>query len=71
MRARTLALLALAAGAAGALVLWRRRSAGQDELKVQLGLSGGEVRTLDRTDQSTIELEALAAGVRDSFTGGA
>jgi hypothetical protein len=38
---------------------------------VQLGLWDGAVRTLDRSDPSTVELETLAAGVRDSLTGGA
>ena len=38
---------------------------------VQLGLGDGAVQTLDHSDPSTAELEALAAGVRDSLTGGA
>lgn len=71
MRARTLALLALAAGVVAALVWRRRRSSAQREPLVQLGLSDGAVRTLDRTDPSTIEFQTLASGVRDSLTGGA
>ena len=38
---------------------------------VQLGLLDGAVRALDRSDPATAELETLAAGVRDSLTGGA
>ena len=38
---------------------------------MQLGLSDGAVHALDRSDPSTTELETLAAGVRDSLTGGA
>ena len=34
-------------------------------------LLDGAVQTLDPSDPSTAELEALAAGVRDSLTGGA
>ncbi len=71
MRVRTVTLLAVAAGAVAAVVWWRRQSAAEPEPLVQFGLSGGAVRTLDRSDPSTIELETLAAGVRDSFTGGA
>ncbi|NLE22275.1 MAG: hypothetical protein GX624_05800 [Actinobacteria bacterium] len=71
MRARSLAVLVVAAGAVTALVWWRRRSAAGSEPRVQLGLSGGATLTLDRSDPSTIELETLAVGVRDSFTGGA
>jgi hypothetical protein len=59
------------AGAAAACVWWRRRSPARVRPVVQLGLSGGAVRTLDPSDPSTTELETLAAGVRDSFTGGA
>jgi hypothetical protein len=70
MRARTLALFA--AVAAVAVIVWRRRHrSAQTEPLVQLGLSDGSVRALDRTDLSTLELQTLAAGVRDSFTGGA
>ena len=38
---------------------------------MQLGLRDGAVQALDRSDPSTTELETLAAGVRDSLTGGA
>jgi NAD(P)-dependent dehydrogenase (short-subunit alcohol dehydrogenase family) len=65
-----LALLALVAAGATALV-WRRRSGRLREPAVQLGLGDGAVHTLDRTDPSTAELEALAAGVRGTLTGGA
>jgi hypothetical protein len=71
VKARSLALLAVVAGVVAALVWWRRRSASETQTLVQLGLSGGVVRTLERSDPSTVELETLAAGVRDSFTGGA
>ncbi len=71
MRARTLAPLVVAAGAFAGLVWWRRRSASAPEPAVQLGFSDGVVRTLDPSDPSTAELETLAAGVRDSLTGGA
>ena len=71
MKLRHLALLALVAGFVSGLIVWRRRGAGQPEPAVQLGLAGGEVRALDPTDPATAELEALAAGVRDAFTGGA
>lgn len=71
MRARTLVPLGVAAGAVAAVVWWRRRSSAHAEPVVQLGLADGSVCTLDRADPSTIELETLAAGVRDSFTGGA
>jgi hypothetical protein len=71
VKARTLAPLAVAAVAAAGLVWWRRRSASAPRPAVQLGLSDGVVRTLDPSDPSTAELETLAAGVRDSLTGGA
>ena len=71
MKARTLALIAAAVAVAAAVVWLRRRFSAQTEPPVQLGLSDGSVRVLDRTDPSTIELQTLAAGVRDSFTGGA
>ncbi len=71
MRLRRIALLALVAGFTAGFVVWRRRSSRPPEPAVQLGLAGGEVRTLDPTDPATAELQALAAGVRDAFTGGA
>jgi hypothetical protein len=71
MKLRSLALTALAAGFVAGVVLWRRRSSGPPEPAVQLGFTGGEVRTLDPTDPATAGLQALAAGVRDTFTGGA
>jgi hypothetical protein len=71
VKTRTLALSAVAAGAVAAVVWWRRRSSAQTDHLVQLGLSDGSVRAIDRTDPLTIELQTLAAGVRDSFTGGA
>ena len=71
MKARTLALPVVAVGAIAGLVWWRRRSARPPRSVVQLGLSDGAVQTLDPSDPSTAELEALAAGVRDSLTGGA
>jgi hypothetical protein len=71
MKLRTLALLALSAGFIAGVVVWRRRSSGPPEQAVQLGVSGGAVRALDPTDPATAELQALAAGVRDAFTGGA
>ncbi len=71
MKARNVALGAAAAGAVAGLVWWRRRSSVPPEQAVQLGLLDGAVRALDRSDHSTTELEALAARVRDSLTGGA
>jgi hypothetical protein len=71
VKARTLALPVVAAGAVAGLIWWRRRSARTPQPVVQLGLSDGAVQTLDPSDPSTAELEALAAGVRDSLTGGA
>jgi hypothetical protein len=38
---------------------------------VQFGSADGSVQTLGRSDPLTIELETLAADVRDSLTGGA
>ncbi len=70
MKARRVAVLALAAAFAG-LVVWRRRSARPPEPVVQLGLADGSVHTLAPTDPASAELQALAAGVRDSSTGGA
>ena len=70
MRPRLLALLALAAAVA-ALVLWRRRSARESRAAVRLGLTDGSVHAFDPADPATAELQALADGVRDSFTGGA
>ena len=71
MKARTLALPVVAAVAVAGLVWWRRRSAPASRPAVQLGLRDGALQTLDPSDPSTAELEALAAGVRDSLTGGA
>ena len=71
MKARNVALAAAAAGAVAGLVWWRRRSSVPADQLVQLGLPDGAVRALDRSDHSTTELEALAARVRDSLTGGA
>jgi hypothetical protein len=62
---------AAAAGAVAGLVWWRRRSSRTPEPVVQLGLDDGSVQMLDRSDPLTIELETLAAGVRDTLTGGA
>lgn len=71
MKARGLALLALSAGVAAGLVWWRRRRARPPRDSLQIGLADGSVRTLDPTDPATAELQALAAGVRDTLTGGA
>jgi hypothetical protein len=71
VKARNVALAAAATGAVLGCVWWRRRSSAPAEQLVQLGLLGGAVRVLDRSDHSTTELEALAARVRDSLTGGA
>ena len=76
MRARTLALaaavaVAAAAGVVAVFVWRRRRSSARVRATVRLGLPDGSVSTLDPSDPSTIELQTLAAGVRDSFTGGA
>lgn len=68
---RVLALLALVVGAVAGLVWWRRRRARPSRAAVQIGSADGSVRTLDPTDPATAELQALAAGVRDSLTGGA
>jgi hypothetical protein len=71
VKGRNVALVAAAAGAVAGLVWWRRRSTAPPEQQAQLGLLDGAVRALDRSDHSTTELEALAARVRDSLTGGA
>ena len=71
MKARTLALPAALAVAVVGLVWWRRRSAPTPQTTLQLGLDDGAVQTLDPSDPSTAELETLAAGVRDSLSGGA
>jgi hypothetical protein len=71
MKLRHLALLALATGFIAGLVAWRRRSSRPPAPIGQLGLVGGEVRVLDPADPATAELQDLAAGVRDAFTGGA
>ncbi len=71
MKARNVALVAAAAGAVAGLVCWRRRSARAPEPAVQFGSADGSVQTLGRSDPLTIELETLAADVRDSLTGGA
>ena len=71
MKLSRLALLALVAGFVAGLVVWRRRASGSPEPAVQLGLVGGEVRMLDPADPATVELQLLAAGVQDAFTGGA
>jgi hypothetical protein len=71
MRARTVALAALGAVAVAGLVWWRRRTPAPADLLVQFGVRDGAVRTLDLFDPATAELETLAAGVRDSLTGGA
>ena len=64
MRARTIALLAVAAGAAAGFVVWRRRSAAAARPLLQLGLEDGAVHTLAASDPSAVELETLAASVR-------
>ncbi len=71
MKGRTTLLLAGVAAGAVAFVVWRRRSAPSRQDAFQLGLAGSTVLTLDQADPATSELEALAAGVRDSFPGGA
>jgi hypothetical protein len=71
VKARNVALLAAAAGAVAGLVWWRRRSSRTPEPVVQFGLTDGSLQMLDRSDPLIIELETLAAGVRDSLTGGA
>jgi hypothetical protein len=71
VRLRTVALVGLAAGAVAGLVWRRRRTTAPADPLAQLGLRDGTVRALDRADPSTVELEALAAGVLDSLTGGA
>ncbi len=68
MKARTVVLVA-AAGAVAGLVWWHRRTSAPADLLVQLGARDGAVRTLDLFDPSTVELETLAAGVRDLLTG--
>ncbi len=71
MKPRHVALVAATAGAVAGVVWWRRRASAPPEPQVQLGLQDGVVHALDRTDPLTIELETLAARVRDSLTGGA
>jgi hypothetical protein len=71
VKLRTLALIGLGAGVVAGAVLWRRRTSGAPEQAVQLGIAAGPARTLDPADPATAELQALAAGVRDAFTGGA
>jgi hypothetical protein len=70
MRART-PVLAVVGAAVVAGIWWRRRSRRAPAAVVQLGLADGAVHVLDRSDPSIIDLETLAAGVRDSLTGGA
>jgi hypothetical protein len=71
VRTRTVALLTAAAGVTAGIVWWRRRSSQAPEPAVRLGLRDGSMQTLGRSDPLTAELETLAAGVRDSLTGGA
>ena len=68
MKARTVVLVA-AAGAVAGLMWWHRRTSAPADLLVQLGARDGAVRTLDLFDPSTVELETLAARVRDLLTG--
>ncbi len=70
MSARRAALLAAVAGAVAGLVWWRRRSAAPPQPTVQIALADGTACALDPADPSRAQLEALAAGVRDSLTGG-
>jgi len=70
VRVRRLTVLAAVAGAVAGLVWWRRRAAAPPPPAVQIGLADGSVRTLDQDDPTRAELEALAAGVRDSLNGG-
>jgi len=70
VKTRCLAFVAAAAVAVAGLVWWRRRSSVPPLPVVQLGLSDGAVHTLDSSDAAITELETLAAGVRDSLTGG-
>jgi hypothetical protein len=71
VKPRRIALLVLAAVVVAGVVWWRRRPARAPRPVVQLGLADGSVHTVDLSDPATAELRALAAGVRDSFTGGA
>jgi hypothetical protein len=71
VRPRRIALLVLAAVVVAGVAWWRRRPARAPRPAVQLGLADGSVQTIDLSDPATAELQALAAGVRDSLTGGA
>ena len=68
MRPRSVALIALAAGAVAGFVCWRRRGGSRPEMGVRLGLADGSVRVFDRADPAVGELERLALRVRTSMT---
>ena len=69
MKARTVAVGAVAAGAVAGLILWRRRSRGSARPLLQLGLGDGSVETLAASNPSTAELESLAAAIRRALEG--
>jgi heme A synthase len=69
MKARSVGLLGVAVAALAGLVWWRRRSAAPPPA-VRIGLDDGSVHTPGEDDPARAELEMLAAGVRDSLTGG-
>ncbi len=64
---RVLAALALAAGVAGAVVWWRRRSRAGTVPPVQLGLADGSTATLRAGEPAADGLLAAAAEVRRAF----
>jgi hypothetical protein len=68
VKLRALTVLAVFAGAAGALVWWRRRRGGSpDSAAVQLGLVDGSTQALEVGDPAAAEIVALGATLRTAF----
>ena len=71
MKFRTVVIVLIALGLAGAAVYARRRRAAAAPPPVQLGLDDGGEQTLAAGDPGVTELQNAAAGVRRGFASGA
>ncbi len=67
MRLRTVTLVTVAAGVAGATVWWRRRRGAAARPRIQLGLGDGSTVAADPGDASGGEITAAAAALRSAL----